>query len=191
VKPVDELSVQRPGYVPAEISDEDVEFMRACGVIREDGSIDPAKTCLEMSDFRMVTRECSRVYEHFAGLTKPTTAADHVIAIGDDMHEQRVDEAIEEATEMLRWDVADARSTIADLVGPSQTNALGDIPVVPGEKLQFSESVRRDYDRLLRLRGRARFPGLIEHLQRARSSSSGPEAAILALLIDLLKGDET
>lgn len=65
----------------------------------------------EFADFQMVLHHCSVIYDYVSGgrISKPNTLPDVVKAEADDRERERTDEAIAEATEELRAQVATLR----------------------------------------------------------------------------------
>lgn len=89
------------------------ELTRINKTIGHDGAGTADQVEKEWHDYMMVVGECTKVYEHFSGLTKPNTAAEHVIAYGDERQNDRIDEAVKEAEEMLQNALAAAESRAA------------------------------------------------------------------------------
>jgi hypothetical protein len=95
---------ERPAYVPSDLSEEAVAFMRRCSVIREDGTFNAEQACKELADFHVIIGECSKVYYHVTGgmLSKPLSASEHVIRFADEREERETAEAVADETEDIR-----------------------------------------------------------------------------------------
>lgn len=55
-------------------------------IVEPDGVLDRDQVARELSDFRMVMEEASKVYSELAGLSKPTTAAHHILAAAEERY---------------------------------------------------------------------------------------------------------
>ena len=89
--------------------DEDKDFWKE--IIYKDGKLDEEQMFKELSDFRFVMHNVSKVYDHVTGgkLSKIMYTAETVIAEADDLLTKTVEEDVKEATEELLSEQAELR----------------------------------------------------------------------------------
>jgi hypothetical protein len=135
--------IERPCYVPDDISDEAVAFMRRCGVIREDSSIDASQVCREMSDFQRVIGQCSEVYAKLSGglVSKPLTDPEVVIRFSEEREERETAEAIKDATEELRDELETTKAELKALYDAACLTSEEEELAIDGECQQLLDSL--------------------------------------------------
>lgn len=170
----------RPEYLPDEISNDTLVFLRERGVIREDNTIDAIKAFHEMDAYRRLISNATRVYDQLGGYTQETTLAETVIAAAVLREEQQRDEAVDDHTHFLREELAAATEALISF----ETGAPNP------EAAKLYAGWKRDADRLIKLRSSTHFKQLLAKIQDARRNSVGAASGMYGQLHALLKGTE-
>lgn len=128
-----------------------VKWLREIAVIREDGSFNVEQALTELSDYRMIIHEVSKVFDHVTGgvVSKPNTHASAVIALADDANTASAEEAVKDAREAFedaaeeRWRAAERADVIAHAREHAATGGSDMVGRITGDTLKaFANEVR-------------------------------------------------